>query len=93
MIGILATIKIKEGTNADFEAIAKQLVEKVNAEEEGALYYDLYKQDDTTYLFFEKYVDEAALKVHQGTEHYKSLGGQLGAFMAGRPEIKVLQLV
>ena len=31
MIGIVAKLKIKEGSGSDFEAIATQLVEKVNA--------------------------------------------------------------
>ena len=31
MIGVIASLKIKEGKEAEFEAIAKQLVEKVNA--------------------------------------------------------------
>ena len=51
MIGIVATLKIKEGSGSDFEAIATQLVEKVNANEDGVVYYDLYKEDDTTYVF------------------------------------------
>ena len=59
MIGVIATLKIQEGKGAEFEAIANQLVEKVNANEEGVVYYDLYKQDDTTYVFLERYKDEA----------------------------------
>ena len=55
MIGIVATLKIKEGAGSEFEAVASQLVEKVNANEEGVGYYDLYKQDDTTYVFLERY--------------------------------------
>ena len=39
MIGIVATLKIKEGSGADFEAVASQLVEKVNANEDGVVYY------------------------------------------------------
>ncbi len=93
MIGVVATLKIKEGKGADFEAVANQLVEKVNANEEGVIYYDLYKQDDTTYLFLEKYKDQAALDIHRKTDYYKSLGAQLGAFMAGAPDIKVLAAV
>jgi len=93
MIGVVATLKIKEGKGADFEAVANQLVEKVNANEEGVIYYDLYKQDDTTYLFLEKYKDQAALDIHRKTDYYKSLGAQLGAFMAGAPDIKVLSAV
>ena len=45
MIGIVATLNIKEGSGADFEAVAKQLVEKVNANEDGVVYYDLYKEN------------------------------------------------
>ena len=93
MIGVVATLKIKEGKGAEFEAVANQLVEKVNANEEGVIYYDLYKQDDTTYLFLEKYKDQAALDIHRKTNYYKSLGAQLGAFMAGAPDIKILTAV
>ena len=60
MIGIVATLKIKEGSGADFEAVANQLVEKVNANEDGVVYYDLYKEDDTTYVFLERYKDQEA---------------------------------
>ena len=93
MIGIIATIKIKDGKGAEFEALANQLVEKVVANEEGAIYYDLFKQDDTTYVFLEKYKDEASLDIHRKTDYYKSIGAQLGAYMAGAPDIKVLQSV
>ena len=57
MIGIVATLNIKEGSGADFEAVAKQLVEKVNANEDGVVYYDLYKENETTYVFLERYKD------------------------------------
>ena len=56
MIGIVATLKIKEGSGSEFEAVASQLVEKVNTNEDGVVYYDLFKQDDTTYVFLEKYI-------------------------------------
>ena len=93
MIGIVATIKIKEGHGSDFEATANQLVAKVTANEDGALYYDLFKQDETTYVFLEKYKDEAAFDIHRNTDYYKSIGAQLGAFMAGKPDIRILQSV
>lgn len=93
MIGIIATLKIQDGKGAEFEALANQLVEKVVANEEGAVYYDLFKQDETTYVFLEKYKDEASLDIHRKTDYYKSIGAQLGAYMAGAPDIKVLQSV
>ena len=93
MIGIVATLKIKEGSGADFETVANQLVEKVNANEDGVVYYDLYKQDDTTYVFLERYKDQEAQEAHGKTDYFKELGAQMGGFMAGAPEVKVLQSV
>ena len=93
MIGIVATLKIKEGSGSEFEAVASQLVEKVNANEDGVVYYDLFKQDDTTYVFLEKYKDQEARDAHGKTDYFRELGAQMGPFMAGGPDIKVLQLV
>ena len=93
MIGIVATLKIKEGSGGDFEAVATELVEKVNANEEGVVYYDLYKQDETTYVFLERYRDQEAQDAHGKTDYFRELGAKMGAFMAGAPDIKVLQSV
>ena len=93
MIGVVATLKIKEGSGADFEAVASQLVEKVNAHEDGVVYYDLYKEDDTTYVFLERYKDQEAQDAHGKTDYFRALGAKMGAFMAGAPEIKMLQSV
>ena len=93
MIGIVATLKIKEGSGSEFEAIASQLVEKVNANEDGVVYYDLFKQDETTYVFLEKYKDQEAQDAHGKTDYFRELGAQMRPFMAGAPEIKVLQSI
>ena len=93
MIGIVATLKIKEGAGADFEAVASQLVEKVNANEDGVVYYDLYKQDETTYVFLERYKDQAAHEAHGKTDYFRELGAQMAPFMGGAPEVKILQAV
>ena len=93
MIGIVATLKIKEGSGSDFEAVATELVEKVNANEEGVVYYDLYKQDETTYVFLERYKDQEAQEAHGKTDYFRELGAKMGAFMAGAPDIKVLKSV
>jgi len=93
MIGIVATLKIKEDSGAEFEAVARQLVEKVNANEDGVVYYDLYKENETTYVFLERYKDKEAQEAHGKTDYFRALGAQMGAFMAGAPEIKVLASV
>ena len=53
----------------------------------------LFKQDETTYVFLEKYKDQEAQDAHGKTDYFRELGAQMGPFMAGAPEIKVLQLV
>ena len=93
MIGVIATLKIKEGSGKDFEEVASQLVEKVNANEEGVLYYDLYKDDETTYVFLEKYKDQEAQTIHGQTDYFKALGAEMGAFMTAMPDIKMLKLI
>mgnify|MGYP001125675258 FL=1 len=93
MIGIVATLKIKEDSGAEFEAVASQLVKKVNANEDGVVYYDLYKENETTYVFLERYKDKEAQEAHGKTDYFRALGAQMGPFMAGAPEIKVLASV
>ena len=66
---------------------------QVNANEEGVVYYDLYKQDETTYVFLERYKDQEAQEAHGKTDYFRELGAKMGAFMAGAPDIKVLQSV
>ena len=60
-IGILATIKIKEGTNAAFEAVAKNLMAAVRANEPGNSVYQFCKADATTYIVMEVYADQSAV--------------------------------
>src|SRR5687767_10195997 len=42
MLGVVATIKVKEGQGAEFEKVATELVKKVNDNEKGCLLYQLY---------------------------------------------------
>jgi quinol monooxygenase YgiN len=88
MLCVVATIKVKPGSEQDFESVAKQLVAKVNANEPGCKLYALHKGDTPlTYVFVERYVDEEAAKTHRGTDHFKDLGRKMGAFMDGAPAI------
>ena len=41
MIAVVATIQVKEGSEAEFEAVMKELAEKVRASEPGTLLYQL----------------------------------------------------
>jgi len=94
MLAVVATIKVKAGQEADFEAVAKQLVAKVNATEPGCKLYTLCKGDvPLTYVFLERYADEEATKAHRASEHFRDLGKKMGAFMDGPPQVLRLKEV
>jgi quinol monooxygenase YgiN len=95
MIGIVATLKVQDGKNAEFEGVFRELAEKVRANEPGNLLYQLTKSraDPNTYKVLELYKDQDALSAHGGTEYFRALGARMGPCMAGRPEIEYLDAV
>ena len=94
MIGIIATMKIKEGVNKEFEEVASRLKDAVTKNEPGVVYYDWYKgEDDSSYVVLERYESQEALDAHGQTEHMKSIGGEMGQYMAGSPEVTILKSI
>jgi quinol monooxygenase YgiN len=94
MLGVIATLTIKPGTNAAFEATMGQLAAKVRADEPGNKLYALHKTDDpNVYIMLERYENQAALEAHRAAPHFKELGRKLGDYLAGRPEVKVMEEV
>jgi quinol monooxygenase YgiN len=94
MLGVVATLKVKPGMEKEFEAVAKDLVAKVNANEPGCTLYALHHGETLgTYVFMERYADQAAVEAHRATEHFKSLGRKMGEYMDGRPEVLRLREV
>ena len=87
-LSVVAKIKVKDGQQAAFEAVAGKLAAAVQANEPGCLLYTLNKSDDPlTYVFLERYKDEDAVKAHRASDHFRSLGREMGAFMDEAPEI------
>jgi quinol monooxygenase YgiN len=95
VIGIVATLKVQEGKEGDFEAVFLELTAKVRANEPGNLLYQLTKSrtDATTYKVIELYEDQDAVTAHGGSDYFRELGRKMGAFLAGRPEIEHLDAV
>lgn len=91
MMAIVATIKVKAGMEAEFEAEAKSLVAKVNAGEPGCKLYALCRgQTPGSYVMLERYVDQAAIDFHRSTSHYKDVGAKIGKYLDGHVDVQVL---
>lgn len=93
MIGIVATLRIKPGMEKDFEAVAKELVAKVKANEPGCKLYALHHAEAPyTYVFMERYADQAAVDAHRATDYFKALGKKMGEFMEGREVLRLREV-
>ena len=94
MLGVVATLKVKPGMDKQFEAVAKELVAKVNAGEPGCKLYVLHHGEAPhTYVFMERYVDQAAVEAHRGSDYFKALGRKMGEYMDGRADVLRLKEV
>ncbi|MCR5089187.1 MAG: antibiotic biosynthesis monooxygenase [Oscillospiraceae bacterium] len=71
MIKIVALMKVKPACIAEFQARAKELVEKSRAEE-GNVSYSLNELtgDPSTMAFIEIWKDQAAIDAHNATDHF-----------------------
>jgi len=95
MIGLIATLRVKDGEAEAFEDIFRELMGKVKAAEAGTLVYQLTKSrtEANTYKVVELYQDQAALDVHAKTDELRGLLRSLGPHMVGRAEIEYLDAV
>jgi len=89
-IGLVATMKIKPGTNDAFETAARELMAVVRAEEPGNQVYQFCKSrtDPETYVVLELYADQAALDAHGKSDSFRAVGAKMGPSMAGRPDVQ-----
>jgi len=94
-IGVIATLKVQDGKQAEFEAVFRDLAAKVRAGEPGNRLYQLCraKTDATTYVVMEIYESEEALKTHGQTDYFKAAGAKMGPTLAGRPDIAFYETV
>ena len=91
-IGIVATLKVKPGKEAEFESVFLELQGHVKKSEPGALQYELFKsKTPSTYIVMEQYKSEADLAAHRTTPHMAAAGPKLGAVLDGRPGIELLE--
>ena len=92
-IGVTAKLVIQSGQNQAFEEVFARLAEAVNKHEDGCEFYKIYRhsEEPDTYVVLESYVDQAALEAHRETEHFRSIGIELGPLLAAPPELSIMQ--
>jgi quinol monooxygenase YgiN len=93
-IGIIATLRVQPGKEAEFEGVFAELAPAVAANEAGNSYYKLFRTGETgVYKVLECYDDEPAVEAHRASDHFRSIGAKLGPCLAGAPEIEKLAAV
>ncbi|HON77402.1 MAG TPA: putative quinol monooxygenase [Spirochaetota bacterium] len=77
MITLIATLKVQDGKMDEVKGILKHIVAHVKSTEPGCLEYipHTVKGEDHTIIFYEKYRDKDALKIHSANfmENFKEL--------------------
>lgn len=94
-VGVVATLKVREGKEADFESVFIELAKAVRANEPGNRLYQVCRsrKDKQTYVVMEIYESDEALKAHGASEHFRTIGARLGPTLDGRPDIHYLDIV
>ena len=79
MMTFIARMKIKPGREEEFVRLARQLTEKVHANEPDTLRYEFFRLKDEPlgYAVFEQFTDEAAEEAHRDTPHFHELAPAL----------------
>ncbi|QGN54624.1 putative quinol monooxygenase [Novosphingobium sp. Gsoil 351] len=95
MISVIATLRAKPDKGGEFERLFTELAAQVRANESGNITYQLSRSrtESNTYKVLEIYRNEEALEAHRASEHFRAAGPGLGAVLAGRPEVEVLDAV
>ena len=94
-VGLLATITIQEGMNAEFEEAFLDLTELVRANEPGNVFYAPHRSstDSQVYKVMEQYDSPEALDAHGKTDYFREANKRLAGMVAAAPEIEILDAV
>lgn len=92
-VGVIATLTIAAGKEAEFEAAMAELMTATRANEPGNIFYACFRGRDKpgVYKVLEQYADQAALDAHGASAHFKAAGPALGACLAAAPHIEYME--
>ncbi len=87
-IGVTAYCQIKPGTEVEWEAIAREMVDATRANEPGNVFYGFFKtQTEGQYVFMERWASREAVDAHGKTAHVAEIAPRFGPYNAGTPTI------
>lgn len=91
MPSVIATLKVKDDKIEEAKKFLTELAAETLANEPGTVAYTVHqkKDDPTTFVFYEKYNDDAAFAKHG--ENLRAKGAGFAGILAGRPEIVLLE--
>ncbi len=92
-IGMIATITVRDGKNAEFEAAFAELAKQVRENEPGNAFYSLNRSmsDPQVYKVLEKYASGEDLDAHVKSAHFAAANAKLADLVAGAPDLEVLE--
>ncbi len=87
-VAVMAKVPAAPGKRDDLIAALQGALDTARGES-GTIQYILHAdaKDPDAVWFYELYVDQASLDAHMGTDAFKALGGVIGPFLGGRPEL------
>ncbi|HUI28126.1 MAG TPA: putative quinol monooxygenase [Candidatus Kryptonia bacterium] len=90
---VIATLKVKAGSETAFQQAADKMIAHVKANEPGTLMYILNRSnsDPSKFVFYEVYQDQGAFAAHGGSEPMQQFFGAVGLLLDGRPEIHMYE--
>ncbi len=94
MRAIVAYLTAKPGKEAVFKEEMTAQAKRCLANEPGCLQFDVAQdpKEPARFVMLEVYTDDAAIKAHQESEHYKNFRPVVGELLADR-KVEVLHVV
>ncbi len=91
-IGVIAKLAIRPDAEAEFEKTFAELAAKVQANEPGCKFYQLFKsrEGQGQYVVLEHYESQEAFEAHGKSEHFRAAQPALGKCVAGPPSLTML---
>jgi quinol monooxygenase YgiN len=88
---VVARLSIKKEAADSFVQFAQKIVEETR-KEAGCITYGLYKNcfgQETDFVFYEEYRDQAALDYHNKSEYLKQFFSSITPLLASKPVVEV----